>query len=228
MAIIPTNVELREAARLSREVFRIVLASQSPRRRRLLADVGFQFDVVPARDGAEQEENGVALDPSTLAFDFARKKALDVVEQLRTQGATAQDRTILVLACDSVAECQGQTLGKPIDRLDAERMLRMLSGSIPYVRTGVTIIPLEPNGSQRLQTVAFVETSTLEMERLSEERLTGYLDSELWAGKAGAFGYQDGNDWLRLLGGSESNVVGLPLESVARVIVRYGRELTNA
>ena len=219
MAIIPTNVELREAARLSREVFRIVLASQSPRRRRLLADVGFQFDVVPARDGAEQEENGIALDPSTLAFDFARKKALDVVEQLRTQGATAQDRTILVLACDSVAECQGQTLGKPIDRLDAERMLRMLSGSIHYVRTGVTIIPLEPNGSQRLQTVAFVETSTL---------VTGYLDSELWAGKAGAFGYQDGNDWLRLLGGSESNVVGLPLESVARVIVRYGRELTNA
>ena len=80
----------------------------------------------------------------------------------------------------------------------------------------------------RHKLVDFVETSILEMEVLSRARLEGYLDGGLWQGKAGAFGYQDGNDWLRLLGGSESNVVGLPLESVARVIVRYGRELTNA
>jgi len=56
------------------------------------------------------------------------------------------------------------------------------------------------------------------MEPLSEERLGGYLASGLWEGKAGAFGYQDGNDWLQLISGSESNVVGLPLEALREVV----------
>ena len=155
------------------------------------------------------------------------KAVADVVEQLRARGDRAKSRATLVLACDSVAECQGETLGKPRDREDAERMLRTLSGSIHYVRTGVAIVPIDDEDEQRLQPFFFVESSALIMERLSEERLVGYLDSGLWRGKAGAFGYQDGNDWLKLLGGSESNVVGLPLEAVALAVMRYANDLSD-
>ena len=227
MTIIPSSTNLREAARLSRETFRIVLASQSPRRRQLLHDSGFRFDVLPAREGAETLDAQSPLDPTSLVLTFARKKAADVVEQLRARGDRAKSRATLVLACDSVAECQGETLGKPRDREDAERMLRTLSGSIHYVRTGVAIVPVDDEDEQRLQPFFFVESSALIMERLSEERLVGYLDSGLWRGKAGAFGYQDGNDWLKLLGGSESNVVGLPLEAVALAVMRYADDLSN-
>ena len=66
---------------------------------------------------------------------------------------------------------------------------------------------------------ARVESSSLEMEELGEARLAYYLDSRLWEGKAGAFGYQDGNDWLKLIDGTESNVVGLPLEALADSIL---------
>ena len=56
------------------------------------------------------------------------------------------------------------------------------------------------------------------MDQLSDEQIETYLNTDLWEGKAGAFGYQDGNDWVRVLSGSESNVVGLPMELLARML----------
>ncbi len=116
----------------------------------------------------------------------------------------------VVLSCDSVAVCDGEILGKPADRADAERMLRLLSGAEHEVRTGLCLWTTP--GDRVLRRV---EISRLWMEPLSEERLAAYLASGLWEGKAGAFGYQDGNDWLRLTYGSESNIVGLPLAALA-------------
>jgi septum formation protein len=63
-----------------------------------------------------------------------------------------------------------------------------------------------------------VDLTTLRMEDIGEDRLAEYLESGLWEGKAGSFGYQDRVDWLRIVSGSESNVVGLPLELLARML----------
>lgn len=132
----------------------------------------------------------------------------------------ASNAPFVVLSCDSVAVCDGEILGKPADRADAERMLRLLSGAEHEVRTGLCLWATP--GDRVLRRV---EISRLWMAPLSEERLAAYLESGLWEGKAGAFGYQDGNDWLRLTYGSESNVVGLPLAALADLLRTLAAEL---
>ena len=113
-------------------------------------------------------------------------------------------------------------MGKPVDRADAERMLRLLSGTEHEVRTGLCLWATP--GDRVLRRV---EVSRLWMEPLSEERLAAYLESGLWEGKAGAFGYQDGNDWLRLTFGSESNIVGLPLGALADSLRTLAAEIAS-
>jgi septum formation protein len=123
----------------------------------------------------------------------------------------------LVLAADTVASCVGQILGKPRNREHAEQTLRLLSGRKHDVYTGVCLWSIE---SQKC--VVDVVRTELEMLPLSESMLDEYLESMLWEGKAGAFGYQDGNDWLKVIGdGSESNVVGLPMERLAELLENF-------
>lgn len=118
-----------------------------------------------------------------------------------------------LLACDTLSEVDGRLLGKPADRADAERMLRSLSGRVHRVVTGVCLwqrpelAPIEAHAE-----------SILEMGPLDDTFLTWYLDSGMWRGKAGACGYQDERLPLRVLSGSESNVVGLPLELVRELL----------
>ena len=121
-----------------------------------------------------------------------------------------------ILACDTVAEVDGQILGKPADRADARRMLLDLSGRRHRVVSGVCLWP-RPDG-QLLQGDA---ESLLEMGELTDEFLDWYLDSGMWAGKAGACGFQDERLPLTLVSGSPSNVVGLPLELVREMLMRF-------
>lgn len=212
------------SVRLSKNSFRLVLGSRSPRRRQLLDEQGYRYEVLPSQDGveeqAERELSGIA--PELYVERLAYFKAENVVEQLRnnagrfTSSLFANETSpFIALSCDSVAVCKGNILGKPQDRADAERMLRMLSGSRHVVHTGVCVWRYDPTAKFPEKILRQVETSTLLMDELTEEQLTSYLSSGLWEGKAGAFGYQDGNDWLKLISGTESNVVGLPVEALA-------------
>ena len=211
----------------------LVLASQSPRRRQLLAETGRPFVAIPAED-VEEESPKTSADPAGLVVRNALKKARSIAEKLAGDPAGAQalvctsggDATgavrIAVIGCDTVA-CvpppgtnEVEILGKPADRADARRMLSMLSGSEHAVVSGLAVILVElpSTGSDTplLKEDTCSETTTLYMEPLSENTLEDYLDSGAWEGKAGAFGYQDGIAWLRRLTGSESNIVGLPME----------------
>jgi len=207
--------------------FLFVLGSRSPRRRQLLNDSNYRFYVLPSDDGVEERETP-GDDSREFVDRLAFVKARDVVRKIRTD-ATIREEVVcgstpaksnapfVVISCDSIAVCDGEILGKPIDIVDAERMLRKLSGSTHCVHTGLCVWKLDDDPKDD-KIVRRVETSVLLMEPLSEERLEGYLASGLWEGKAGAFGYQDGNDWLQLISGSESNVVGLPLETLREII----------
>jgi len=119
----------------------------------------------------------------------------------------------LILACDTLAEVDGEILGKPVDRDDAARMLRGLSGRRHRVVTGVCVWS-RPNGLPLLDSAE----SLLEMDDLGEDFLAWYLDSGMWTGKAGACGFQDARLPLHLVDGSPSNVVGLPLELVRELL----------
>lgn len=199
--------------RMKQRLPNLILASRSPRRRELLEAAGYEFEVVvpspEAEDGVVDGET-----PSELVARLARQKAADVAQRI--------DRG-LVLGCDTVAECQGQILGKPADREDARAMLTTLSSQEHRVLSGVCLWPVLKETVEKSEPLVRVAVTTLRMDKLSDQQLADYLDSGQWEGKAGAFGYQDGLDWVHILEGSPSNVVGLPMELLAEMLETYGR-----
>jgi septum formation protein len=189
---------------------RLILASGSPQRKQLLADAG--YDSVAIEPGAHAECGICSREsPGELVARLAYQKAADVAGQLHARcGAPPGE---IVVACDTVAECLGQILGKPADVSDARRMLQTLRGQVHRVYSGLCVWDL----SSGVISVGVAHT-TLEMDPLDDAQIEEYLASGQWQGKAGAFGWQDRPGWLRIVEGSESNVVGLPLELLAAML----------
>ena len=182
---------------------RLILASGSPRRKELLQKAGYEFEIDIPDDSAESAGD-LHLGAIDLVALLAFKKAENVAQ--RTQEG-------LVLAADTVAECQGSILGKPRDREHAANMLHQMKGQDHFVHTGVCLWH-RPSNRKSLQT----ESTTLRMAALTESEISTYLDSGMWQGKAGAFGYQDSLDWVQIIHGSPSNVVGLPMDLMASML----------
>ena len=145
--------------------------------------------------------------PAQLVARLALQKAEDVARRV--------DRG-LVIGCDTVAECEGQILGKPADRDDALAMLGLLRGREHRVYSGLCLWQ-RPGDEHRVET----DVTRLVMDRISDQQLARYLATNQWQGKAGAFGYQDGLDWVHIIEGSESNVVGLPMELLRRMLAQF-------
>ncbi len=193
---------------------KLILASRSPRRRELLAEAGYDFEVVVPDESAEC---GICSreTPEKFVARLARQKAANVAAKI-ARG--------LVLGCDTVAQCAGQILGKPANEVHARNMLQMLSGRDHRVLSGLCLwnvgqhVPMV--GGNPLVRVA---VTRLRMDRLSDVQIDDYLASGLWEGKAGAFGYQDRLGWVHVVEGSPTNVVGLPMEALAEMLA----EMTN-
>ncbi|NQU23822.1 MAG: septum formation protein Maf [Candidatus Nealsonbacteria bacterium] len=183
----------------------LILASQSPRRRELLAAAGYRFEVRPPAESAESGQFP-GESAAELVARLARQKAGDVARRIDTG---------LVLGCDTVAECDGEILGKPADEQQAREMLQKLSGREHRVFSGLCLWRV-PDGEPTTR----VAVTTLRMDRLSKGQLDAYLAGGGWQGKAGAFGYQDQLGWVHVLEGSESNVVGLPMELLAEMLAQ--------
>ncbi len=184
----------------------LILASGSPRRAQLLTAAGYQFSVMVAGEDAECGMCSRETAPEMVAR-YAYRKAADVVSRIDSG---------FVLAADTVASCVGQILGKPRNQEHAEEILRLLSGRKHDVYTGVCLWSAQQN-----RCLVDVVRTELEMLPLTQEMLDEYLDSMKWEGKAGAFGYQDGHDWLLVRSGSESNVVGLPMERLLELLENF-------
>lgn len=185
---------------------KLILASRSPRRRELLAQEGIDFEVLVPNDDAESGDVE-GLSAQELVARFAWQKARDVASRVNAG---------LVVACDTVAECEGNILGKPRDEEDARRMLQQLAGRDQSVVSGLCLWPVG-QGQPRVATAV----TALHMRTLCSQELEEYLQSGLWRGKAGAFGLQDRLDWLTIRAGSESNVVGLPLELFRSMLAEW-------
>jgi septum formation protein len=186
---------------------KLILASRSPRRRQLLTEAGFTYDIlVPA--SADECGSCSRESPAELVLRLALQKAKDVARQL-----VAAQRSGTIVACDTIAELDGQVLGKPENIDQARRMLTMLRGREHRVLSGLCVWSV-PDGAPRTQ----LDVTRLVMDPISDAQLEEYLETFAWEGKSGAFGYQDGWDWLRIVAGSESNVVGLPMELLQRML----------
>ncbi|KAA5545569.1 septum formation protein Maf [Roseiconus nitratireducens] len=189
----------------------LVLASGSPRRAQLLRAAGYTFTIDPASDDAECGVCSRETAPELVAR-YAYRKAESVLPRYRHA-----DRPAMILAADTVASCNGQILGKPADESHAAEMLALLSGRRHDVYTGVCLW-----SSPDSRCIVDVVRTELQMQPLDPAMIRDYLATHLWDGKAGGFGYQDGNDWIAVVdGGSESNVVGLPMERLKELLENF-------
>ena len=196
---------------------RLILASGSPQRKWLLEDAGYQFEIVVPR---EEAECGICSNegPAALVSELAELKAADVINQLAEQKQTTQPT--IVVACDTVAECGGLVLGKPRDEQHARSMLEHLRGELHRVYSGLCVWPVGaiPHANMLKTQLAITE---LRMDSITDDNLDDYLATGLWRGKAGAFGYQDRPGWLQIVQGSESNVIGLPMELLTEMLASF-------
>ena len=187
----------------------IILASQSPRRRQLLGQIGLDhFIVRPARG---EEVMDPALSPAQLVEELSRQKAREV--------AGASDPGDLVIAADTVVAIDGRVLGKPHDREEACAMLSALSGREHTVYTGVTVCRDDRMLIQH-------EATQVRFRPLSPREIRAYVDSGEPMDKAGAYGVQElGALLVEGIRGDYFNVVGLPLCRLGQMLSQFGVEL---
>ncbi|WP_072912271.1 Maf family protein [Pseudobutyrivibrio xylanivorans] len=181
-------------------MMKIVLASNSPRRKELLAQAGIEFIVDPA----DIDEVTSETFPAKVVEDLSRQKALAVAGKHKGE---------IVLAADTVVAFDDKILGKPKDEEDAFRMLTELSGRAHQVYTGVTIV--DAGGEVK----TFSECTEVTMYENSPEAIRSYIASKEPIDKAGAYGIQGlGAVLVKGIEGDYNNVVGLPLAKVYRVL----------
>lgn len=180
---------------------RIILASSSPRRRQLLEQLDWTFDV-RAADIDETPHRNEAAQP--YVERLAREKNLAIS---RTQGS-------IVIAADTIVSIDGQLLGKPADDVRAHQMLRQLSGRTHQVMTGVAVRNNDPTSM-----ITFVETTTVHFAELTDEDIAWYVSTGEPADKAGAYAMQGrGGAFVTAIEGSYDNVIGLPRHRLRHVV----------
>ncbi len=176
---------------------KLILASNSPRRKELLTKLNYQFQVIPA---VGQELSNAKL-PADIAKELANRKALEVFRK---------NTDCVVIGCDTVVELNGKLLGKPSDSLQATQMLQDLSGKTHFVHTGVCIVYSKG-------VWLFTDTTLVTFKSLSQSQIDAYVATGSPLDKAGAYGIQD-SGFVESVSGSYDNVVGFPTERVDKIL----------
>ena len=185
----------------------MILASQSPRRRELLGQMGFSFTVRPAKG---EELPHPELTPAQLVEELARQKALEVSAE-----AASDD---VVVAADTVVAIDGKVLGKPHDKVHAAEMLSALSGREHTVYTGVAV--------KRGETLLVEHEATqVRFRPLTEREIDLYIQTGEPMDKAGSYGIQGyGALLVEGIRGDYFNVVGLPICRLGRMLAQVGED----
>lgn len=179
---------------------KIILASASPRRRELLAQIGIPFEVLTS----DADESIGTVEPEKACRELAKRKAKAVLEHLKACGRGDED--LLIIGADTIVVQDKEILGKPADPADAARMLRLLSGREHEVLTGVYVIDTA-GGS-----FAFSEKTDVYVADLTEADIAFYLSTGEPFDKAGSYGIQGMfARYIEKIDGDYNNVVGLPV-----------------
>lgn len=195
----------------------IILASKSPRRQELLAQIDIEFQCIPA---VSEEKIGPEIDEKL--YNLYKDTPQGQVRLLAIQKAKEVAKKVngkIILAADTVVELNGEILGKPKDEADAKRMLKLLSGNSHKVHTGVCIINQKTAGEtsnyNEKQLVEFVETTEVFMKTVSDAEIDAYIATKEPLDKAGAYGIQGrAAAFITKINGDYNNVVGLPISCV--------------
>ena len=195
-------------------MYRIILASASPRRREIMNQIGIRFEVMPSVG----EEVTTESTPDKVVCELSAQKAAEILE--KTEGA------VVVLGADTIVAHNGRILGKPADAEDAKRMIASYAGDTHEVFTGVTVLVRDADGTMKKS--SFAVRTGVRVRSMSEAEIDWYVATKEPLDKAGAYGIQgkfapfiDGID------GDYYNVVGFPIAAVISETRALGVDLLS-
>lgn len=191
----------------------MILASASPRRLELLRQVGIE----PVVEPSHVQEVITSTIPGEVVMELSRQKAEDIAGLHRGE-------PVIVLGADTVVAADGKILGKPKDREDAVRMVKLLQGRSHQVYTGVTMVFCEENSPKNTSPViTFFEETEVCVFPMTDRQVEAYVDTEEPMDKAGAYGIQGKfAAYVKGIAGDYNNVVGLPVGRVCQELGKQG------
>lgn len=185
----------------------ILLASRSPQRRGLLRAIGVEHRVVASE---YPEDDLPGMRPRDVVLEHARAKARDVAARSGIPAGGA------ILGADTAVVIDGEVLGKPVDRADADRMLSRLSGATHTVLTAICL--LDQAGEESV-----VEAADVTFRELASAQRAWYLDRGEWQGRAGGYAIQgSGAGFVRTIQGDQTTIIGLPIAALIDLLERRG------
>ncbi|SMO77514.1 Maf family protein [Gracilimonas mengyeensis] len=194
---------------------RIILASKSPRRKKLLEQIGFTFEVIPSH----AEENPTKSTPEEVVCELAELKATEVA---------ASQPGCFIIGSDTIVEHEGEILGKPATPEEAKTTLKRLSETTHRVYTGVSFVKTDKN-AEITGYHSFYEQTKVTFSALGEEEIDAYVKKGHPMDKAGAYGIQDdlGAIFVEKIEGDYYNVVGFPINRFFRELKHFYPELAT-
>ena len=201
-------------------MYKIFLASKSPRRKELMEQIGLEFEVMVS----EREEIISSSIPDEVVKELALQKAYEIERMLleKSEGSLFEQyrkagyEGVIIIGADTVVSMDNVILGKPADEEDAFRMLKLLQGNSHVVSTGVAIVTLTENGRQ---VTNFAENTDVYMYEISDIEIREYIATKEPMDKAGSYGIQGmGAKFISGIHGDYNNVVGLPIGNIYQTI----------
>lgn len=193
-------------------MYQIVLASSSPRRKELLERIGVTFTIDPSTS----EEIITDTDPARVVLSLSKQKALDVAKRYDNA---------LIIGADTIVSKEEQILGKPKDREDAFRMLKLLEGDTHQAYTGVTVINKQ---GQEYKEYSFYSSSDVSFYPMTDKEIYSYIDSKEPMDKAGAYGIQGKSAvFIKEIKGDYNTIVGLPVAMLYQTLLSEGIDLLH-
>jgi len=184
--------------------YSFILASASPRRKQLLTKAGYKFKIIPP-DINESAFPIVGINPCEYAKKLALAKAKNVAEKYPDS---------LIIAADTIADFEGQIIGKPADGIHAEQITKKLFSKPHKVITGIAIIRLR-DGIEINES----DTTIVYPKKLTPEQIDEHIKGGSWRDKAGAYAIQEnGDEFIEKIDGSLTNVMGLPMELLEQLL----------
>ena len=185
-----------------------ILASKSPRRKKLLEQIGIKFEIMES--DVDEKEHPLNISPKEYAEQLAYKKAVDIANKINKQA--------IVLGADTIVVLNNEILNKPEDRQEAFSILQKLSGNTHTVITGIALV--ESWTARKLITS---QSTEVKFRDLTAEEISAYIETGSPMDKAGAYGIQDdfGAVFISHINGCYYNIVGLPLELLYRKLKEF-------
>ncbi len=184
---------------------KLILASGSPQRKRILKSLGLPFTARPAR--LHEHHDGLRR-PAAIAKSLALRKARFIAQK---------HPRAWVLGCDTLVVLRGKILGKPQSRAEAQKVIESYSGHYCDVYSGLALVC---HGEQK--TFLAVERTRVHFRKLQAEEISRYLSTKRWKGSSGSLTIEDAGDWITGIKGDYWNVVGLPVGSLKELLKKSG------